>query len=92
MTINLWIIRELDKYIRTASGGMRKVFLQKLGISPATLSHHIRYMKNMGVPIVSDYTAGCHFYSDSGYFLVDIRFVYGKNAVKHKKIASRLKN
>ncbi len=92
MLINVLLIREIDKYIRTASGGSRKVFAKKLGISPATLSRHIRYMKNKGAPIVYDYTAERHYYSEIGYFLVDIRFVYQKHAAKHKKEASRLKN
>ena len=91
MTIKVWIIKEIDKYIRTASGGARKVFAKKLGISPATLSRHIRYMKERGAPIEFDRTAGRHYYTETGYFLVDIRFVNGKPVEKHKKEALSLK-
>ena len=92
MAINVITIREIDKYIRTASGGSHKEFATKLGISQATLSRHIRYMKNNGAPIEYDYLFHRHYYKGGGYFLVDLRFIAPKHAAEHKNRASMLKN
>ena len=80
MPVKAILIREIDKYIRSKSGGSHKEFAQKLDVSQATLSRHIRYMKDFGAPIVYDRTARRHYYSEIGYFLIDIRFVNGKRA------------
>ena len=80
MPINVLLIREIDKYIRSESGGSHRVFAKKLGVSQSTLSRHIRFMKNNGAPICYDYDRKTHFYDDIGEFVIVIGF---KQSIKH---------
>ena len=85
MLINVETIQEIDKYIRSRSGGSHKVFADKLRISQSTLSRHIRFMNENGASIVYDFMEQTHYYAETGYFLIDIRFVHKKHVAKHKK-------
>ena len=85
MPINVLIIREIDKYIRTESGGSHRIFAEKLRISQSTLSRHIRYMKKYGAPILYDYYRKTHYYEDNGCFEIIIRYKHPEQCVEQHK-------
>lgn len=80
MKIDVKTVKEIDKYIRTASGGTHGAFAIKLGISPSSLSRLIRFMRDLGAPIGFDRMRRTHFYTVEGYFSIDIQFVEKENA------------
>jgi len=66
MTVNMTLLRKIDRSIKREATGTPEVFASKLGISQATLFRYLHFIRKQGAPLDYSSCKRTYFYKEKG--------------------------